>query len=116
MESIDVVVPLALIEIIAVLRKTCRINDTEIGILRRRPCSHRSGPRAVPRSRLADIVKACPYIFACNKVAGDHIVPCCTRKSTPAYSGIVVGGQFLVRRCLCSAVSEPVIDAPAVDG
>ena len=52
-EGVDVVVPLALIEVIRIFGQAGGIDDAEVGVLRRRPGALGTGVRTVPRRGLA---------------------------------------------------------------
>ncbi len=95
-QRVHVVVPLALIEVIGVLRESCGVDDAEVRVLRRRPGAHGAGAGAVPRGGFAEIVEAGPHVCAGDEIALDHVVPGGAGDGTPADCGIVIAGQLLV--------------------
>ena len=86
MKCIHIVIPLTLIEVIVIFRKSCCINDTEIRVFRRWPLSSgHSCTYIIPRRRFSDVIKACPHIFSCNKVTLDYFIPRTACRSAPTY-------------------------------
>ncbi len=78
MQCVQVVVPLALIQIVRILGQAGSIDDAEVGVLRRDApvATLDTGSNAVPRSGLAQVVEASPDILTGNKVASDGVIPC----------------------------------------
>ena len=119
MQCVQVVVPLALVQIVRILGKASGIDDTEVGILRRDApiATLNAGTNAVPWSGLAQIVKASPDILAGDKVAGDGVVPCLRSGVAPAYARRIVGGQLMSASVIIlTAANEFVVDTAAVNG
>ena len=83
--------PLALIEIIGVFCKTCCVNNTKVRALRRCCCA------LVPRSRLAYVVKACPYKFTGNEFSVLMINKAFVSCSAPRNTVVIIGGLLVFR-------------------
>ena len=112
MKGIYTFIPLTLIEVIAVFRKTGCINNSKIGVLWWRPCTFCSRICTIPRSRLTNIVKACPNIFACYKVSLYNVIPCSTCQCSPVYSWIIISSKLLIWSSLlitCNRVNSTAV-------
>ena len=116
MKCIHAVIPLTLIEVIAVFRKSGSINDSKIGALRCRP-SRRITRFAlscsIPRRRFSDIVKSCPYIFSRNKITLDYFIPCAACRSAPTNCRCIIGCQIII--AIICLTTHSFINASAIN-
>ena len=115
-QRVQAIVPLALVQVVRILGQASGIDDTEVGIL---GCDAPvatldAGAHAIPRSGLAQIIKAGPDILTGNEVAGDGVIPCLGSGVTPAYIRRVVGGQLMPTSVGLAA--ERAVNAAAVNG
>ena len=115
MQGVHVVIPQALVQIVAVLGEAGRVHNAEVGVLRRRPCALRSRTRSVPGGRLPDVVESRPHKLAGHKIGLDGSAPGLRRRRSPVYLGNVVGGQ-LFGGVLAVGIAALFVDSPAVDG
>ena len=116
MKCIHAVIPLTLIEVIAIFRKSGSINDSKIGALRCRP-SRRITRFAlscsIPRRRFSDIVKSCPYIFSRNKITLDYFIPCAACRSAPTNCRCIIGCQIII--AIICLTAHSFINASAIN-
>ena len=117
-QRMELIVPLALIEVIGVLGQARGIDDAEVGVLGTRPVGDAvglAGGGAVPGRGLAEVVKAGPHVLAHDIVKADGVVPRLGGEVAPAHAGDVVGGELLTGH-VGGVVSHRVVDATAVGG
>ena len=111
------VVPLALVEIIAVLGKAVGIDDAEVGGLRRaRPGTNSATAGAVPGRRLTNIVKSSPDEFSGGVIGGDGAPPGIAGNGAPVHGALVIRGQEKVALPTISIARLAVINPAAIDG
>ena len=115
MEGGHIVVPLALIQIVAILGQAVGVDDAEVRGLGRGPAAHSASAGAVPGGGLADVVKASPHKLAHGGVQLEHTPPGIGRHGAPAHGALVVGGQQAVAAHI-HTVALAVIHATAGDG
>ena len=117
-QRVDVIVPLALIEVVGVLGQAGGVHDAEVGVLGAGPLGAavaQAGAGAVPGRGLAEVVKAGPHVLAHDEVIANGVVPRLRGEVAPAHARDVIGGQLLAgggRR----VVEHVAVDATAVGG
>ena len=116
MEGGHVLVPHALIQIVAVLGQAVGVDDAEVRGLGRGPAAHSASAGAVPGGGLADVVKASPHKLAHGGVPLQHTPPGVAGQSTPAHGALVVRGEQVVALAAVVVVGLAVIHTAAVDG
>ena len=118
MQSVHLIVPLALIEPVGILGDTVGVHNTEVRGLGGGPSIiiHVPGARAVPGSGLADVVKAGPDELAHGGILRQSVIPGLAGHGAPAHSALVIRGEQPVSLAAVGVVVLPVIHAPAVDG
>ena len=114
-EGGHILVPLALIQIVAILGQAVGVDDAEVRGLGRGPTAHSAGAGAVPGGGLADVVKASPHKLAHGGVQLEHTPPGVGSNSAPTHGALVVGSQQTVAAHV-HTVALAVIHATAVDG
>ena len=116
MQRMYVAIPLALVQIKAVLRETSRVNNAKIRVFCNiRPCTVRARPLPVIRGRLADIVKARPDKFTCIKGLAQRNIQPVACQMPPAYPALIVRRQPFVSLAAVPAVCFAVVYAAAVN-
>ena len=112
-----IVVPLALVEIIAVLGQAIGVDDAEVGGLgRARPSTSSAAAGAVPGRRLTNIVKARPDKFAGGVVVGDGAPPSIAGNGAPAHCALIIRSEEIVTLPAISIACLAVINPAAIDG
>ena len=90
-------VPLAAVQVVGVLLEAGGVHDAEVGAVGICPCAgDRAGANAVPRRRLADVVKAGPDEFTGHIVQGQGCPQGIIGGRAPADGGGIIGGQMIV--------------------
>ena len=117
MQRGHILVPLALVEIIAVLGQAIGVDNAEVGGLRRaRPSTNSATAGADPGRGLADVVKASPDKFAGGVVVGDGAPPSIAGNGAPAHGALIIRSEEIVTLLAISVACLAVINPAAIDG
>ena len=115
-QRVQAIVPLALIQIVRILGQAGGIDDAKIGVLGSNApiATLNAGTDAVPRSGLAQIVKAGPDILTGNEVASDGVIPGLGGRVAPAHIRRIVRSELMPTSVGLAA--ERAVNAAAVNG